>query len=173
MIDELLRYGAISAARPESARQFVRLDQLVEEVVREIRDGGVPGQTRVSTSLVPTVVEGNADHLRVIVDNLLSNAVKYARCDGHVDVGLHVDQGIAVLDVHDNGPGIREEEAPHVFDWFFTGRQPAGSMRGGTGMGLAIAQEYARQHGGQILLLPSEVGAHFRLTLTERSNGEG
>jgi len=172
MIEELLRYGAISAARSDHVGATVRLDELVSEAAARFGATQASAEIELSTSLAPVEVEGNADHLKVIVDNLLSNAVRYARCGGEVDVDLHVDQGIAVLDVRDNGPGIRDEDAPHVFDWFYTGRQPAGSMVAGTGMGLAIAQEYAQQHGGQIQLVPSAAGAHFRLTLTERSHAE-
>jgi len=172
MIEELLRYGAISAARSGRAGAAIRLDELVAEAVGGFSDAQASG-VEIRTSLAPVVVEGNAEHLKVIVDNLLSNAVKYARSGGEVDVELHVDQGVAVLDVRDSGPGIREEDAPRVFDWFFTGKQPEGAMVAGTGMGLAIAQEYAQQHGGQILVLPSASGAHFRLTLTERSHAEG
>lgn len=173
MIEELLRYGAISASRSDRGGTSIRLDELVGEAVRGFSEAQASGEIEISTSLAPVVVEGNAEHLKVIVDNLLSNAVRYARSRGKVDVDLHVDEGIAVLDVRDNGPGIREEDAPHVFDWFFTGQHPEGAMVAGTGMGLAIAQEYAQQHGGQILLLPSDTGAHFRLTLTERSHAEG
>jgi two-component system sensor histidine kinase GlrK len=69
------------------------------------------------------------------------------------------------LHVQDDGPGVRDIDAPRLYDWFFSGPKPRDSIVAGTGMGLAIAQEYAQQHEGDIRLLPSEKGAHFRLTL--------
>jgi two-component system sensor histidine kinase GlrK len=69
------------------------------------------------------------------------------------------------LDVRDSGPGVTAEDRDRVFEWFYTGQRPPGSIVAGSGMGLAIAQEYAEQHDGRIQLLPGVEGAHFRLTL--------
>lgn len=172
MIEELLRYGASNAFTPDQMRETVHLDELVAEAIDKLGIVRAARTINVKSSIAPVVVEGNATHLRVVVDNLLSNAVKFSPCGEEIDVALHTDDGAALLDVRDHGPGVREQDAPHVFDWFFTGEQPANSLVAGTGIGLAIAQEYAQQHGGRILLLPSSTGAHFRLTLTEKSVGE-
>jgi two-component system sensor histidine kinase GlrK len=108
---------------------------------------------------------GNRKRLEVIVDNLLSNAVKYTPAGGRVDVTLDSRDGRAVLDVRDSGPGVPHEDRDRIFEWFYTGARPPGAVVAGSGMGLAIAQEYAAQHGGKIELLPSDSGALFRLTL--------
>jgi two-component system sensor histidine kinase GlrK len=99
------------------------------------------------------------------VDNLLSNAVRHSPCGGEIEVRLAVENGAAVLDILDQGPGVAAQDAPHLFDWFYTGRPPPNAVVAGTGIGLAIAQEYAQQHAGRIEHIPSARGAHFRLTL--------
>lgn len=170
MIEELLRYGADGSLRSERIRSIVRLDQLIRDAVEKASPGTQDVILRMD--IEPARVEGNSRHLRAIVDNLLSNALKYSPCGGAVDVVLGVKDGLVTLDVSDQGPGVRSEDAAHVFDWFYTGPQPVHSLVAGTGMGLAIAQEYARQHHGEIRLVPSRGGAHFRLTLKESRDGE-
>jgi two-component system, OmpR family, sensor kinase len=73
--------------------------------------------------------------------------------------------GVAVLDVADDGPGIAAEDRDRVFDRFFTadGARRRGS---GSGLGLAIARSVAVRHAGTLELVGDDgSGAHFRLTL--------
>jgi two-component system sensor histidine kinase GlrK len=123
-----------------------------------------------NTSLDPAVVRGNAKRLRVVVDNLLSNATKHTPRGGQIDVQLRSVNGLATLDVRDSGPGVAEEDEPYLFEWFFSGRQPPDSVVAGTGMGLAIAREYAEQHGGNLTLLETMSGAHFRLSIGSKQD---
>ncbi|THF65912.1 sensor histidine kinase [Pseudothauera nasutitermitis] len=102
---------------------------------------------------------GDPTLLRELLANLVDNALKYTPAGGRVTLRcLHTDQGI-VLEVEDNGPGIPAEARDAVFARFH--RLPdAGSS--GSGLGLPIAREIARRHGGRIEL--SE-GAEGRGTL--------
>jgi len=168
MIEALLRYGAISASSP-AVSEAVRFDELVEESVEKLRSAPATRAVRLDTSLLPAVVEANPTRLRVVIDNLVSNAVRYSPVDGAVQVVMGRDSGMVWLDVSDDGPGIASSEVPHVFEWFYTGRQPVDALIAGTGMGLAVAREYTEQQGGRVELLPSVQGARFRVTLTEKS----
>ena len=165
MIEELLRYGAegdMTAGQPD---QDIRLDNLVMEVIERHRSDAAARPVALRQSLEPVRLPGNRKRLEVIVDNLLSNAVKYTPAGGRVDVTLDSRDGQAVLDVSDSGPGVPHEDRDRIFEWFYTGARPPGAVVAGSGMGLAIAQEYAAQHGGKIELLPSDSGALFRLTI--------
>ncbi len=74
------------------------------------------------------------------------------------------DGGQAVLRVTDTGPGIPAGELPRIFDRFWRGQQAAGVS--GSGVGLAVAAELARAHGGQLTARSAEGhGAEFTLTL--------
>ena len=79
--------------------------------------------------------------------NLLENAVRHA--GSRVRLGLRAVDGVAVLDVTDDGPGIPAEDRDRVFDRFFTadGARRRGS---GSGLGLAIARSVAVRHGGTL-----------------------
>lgn len=113
-------------------------------------------------------VRGDADKLATVMDNLLSNAVKYSPEGGQVAVRLAAEDGAAVLEVCDQGPGIAPEARDQVFQWFYRGA-PGHSALAGSGLGLAIARELAEAQGGRLTLEdgadPDYPGAAFRLTL--------
>src|SRR5690606_40675217 len=101
----------------------------------------------------------------LIVDNLLSNAIKYSPRGSSVALRLYQHDDKIRLEVADKGPGVRPEHRARLFDWFFTGPRPDDCLVPGTGMGLAIAREYAQRNGGDIQILETANGACFRLTL--------
>jgi len=85
--------------------------------------------------------------IRQVVDNLLGNAIKFAPEGTLVEVSARVDASGFVLAVSDSGPGIPAENAALVFERYWHGKQ---SGRGGTGLGLYIAQGIVAAHGGRI-----------------------
>lgn len=97
----------------------------------------------------PLIVDGDRDRLSQVVGNLLSNAIKYSPDGGEVRVTARLADSEAMVVVADDGVGIRPEDVEHVFEKFF--RSDAASMTiGGTGLGLAVAQEIVVSHGGTI-----------------------
>ena len=97
--------------------------------------------------------------------NLLSNAFKFTRA-GHIEVTTEFRDNAVMLAVADTGIGIREDQLPHIFDRF---RQADGSESreyAGTGIGLALVQEIARLHGGDVMVSSRHGhGTTFRVTL--------
>ncbi len=85
-----------------------------------------------------------------VVNNLLSNAIKFTPNKGSVNVLLE-DKGQSLeLKVSDTGRGIHEEDLPHIFDRFYQTKSPDEITEGGTGIGLALVQEYARLFKGSV-----------------------
>jgi len=97
-----------------------------------------------------------------VITNLLSNALKFTQPGGHVTVGTRRVGPDAVLQVTDTGPGIPPDELPHVFDRFWRGQDAA--RISGSGIGLAVAAELARAHGGR-LTASSQPGHGTQMTL--------
>ena len=95
--------------------------------------------------------------------NLLTNALKYTPPDGTVTIDCATANGQAILHVTDTGPGIPAADLPRIFDRFWRGRQALRTS--GSGIGLAIAAELTRAHGGT-LTAASEPGHGTRMTLT-------
>jgi two-component system, OmpR family, sensor histidine kinase BaeS len=104
----------------------------------------------LDVAAAPAPVLGDRGRLVQVLDNLLANAVAYGRPGGRVVVRTAARDGEALLEVEDDGVGIREEDLPHVFERFWRGDRSRSRETGGTGIGLAIAAELVRAHDGRI-----------------------
>jgi two-component system sensor histidine kinase MprB len=127
---------------PYGETEDVRLDLLVEEVVERARRAASPSLLRME--LAPTIVPGLPARLERAVSNLIDNAVKYSPPGEPVEVLLQGEE----LTVRDHGPGISQQDRPHVFDRFYRGAEARG--RPGSGLGLAIVRQVAVQQGGSV-----------------------
>lgn len=89
----------------------------------------------------------DADKMEKILVNLLSNAFKFTPDYGTIAVGLHTKDERVIITVSDNGTGISKDMQPLVFDRFYT---DSSDNRTGAGIGLHLAQEFVKMHGGEI-----------------------
>jgi signal transduction histidine kinase len=118
---------------------------------------------RVEVDPQPAVVVGDPARLRQLVMILVDNAIRHSPPGGLVGVAVRADRSGARLMVQDDGPGIRPEDLPHLFERFY--RAP-GAPGGGTGLGLAIAAWIVDRHGGRIEVTNRvEGGARFVVSL--------
>ena len=158
LIQDLLDVSAINAGglsltrRPEDPQVLVRRAILLHgELATERRIDLVD---RLPDALPSIEVDG--DRVVQALGNLIGNAVKFTPYGGSVRVGA-VDEGERVrFYVADSGPGIPSEEAPHVFDRFWT--SPRDVRVRGAGMGLAIVRGVVEAHGGRAWLEPPTPG---------------
>ena len=119
--------------------------------------------------LVPAEILGDPRWLHQVITNLLTNALKFTPADGSVTITTRQQGRSAVLEVADTGIGIPSGELPHIFDRFWRGAGVA--QTSGSGIGLSIAAELARAHGGA-LTAASQPGQGTRLMLTLPLAGE-
>ena len=123
-------------------------------------------QLDLNTTLAPLTIQGDWARLKTVIDNLLSNAVKYTPDEGAITVTADRQGEMAIVEVHDSGPGIPEAERDQIFSPFFQGSADCSSHVKGTGLGLAIAHEYVTAHNGTLELARlDELGTCFRVTL--------
>ena len=128
---------------PEAIVTQVRWDELTRRVVDRASLHWPDADFRVTTE--PCVVDGVPDRLERAVGNLVNNAAKFSGGAGLVELKL-TSRG--VLTVRDHGPGIPEEDLPHVFNRFY--RSADMRDRPGSGLGLAIVAQVAESHGGTV-----------------------
>ena len=128
-------------------------------LVKTAADRGV----QLSLDPEPAIVDGDHARLRQLTVILVDNAIRHTPRGGGVRVRTRGDRREATVEVEDDGPGIRPEDMPHVFERFW--RAP-GAAAGGTGLGLAIAKSIVDLHDGRIAVANRpEGGARFTVHL--------
>jgi tetratricopeptide (TPR) repeat protein/anti-sigma regulatory factor (Ser/Thr protein kinase) len=166
LVEGLLKFGRMEAGAAKY--QFTAIDataflkSLVEEFGREADRQG----SRVELSMEQEVPPARADReaLSCVVWNLLDNAVKYSPECRTVWVDLARENGHVAIRVRDKGVGIPREEHERIFQKFVRGETAKSLAVPGTGIGLAVAQQIIRRHGGEIRL-NSEPGAGSTFTV--------
>jgi signal transduction histidine kinase len=161
---QVLAYGKSAEAAPDV--RPVRLDAALEAAAEEARlsEQGVRLTSDIGRG---EQVIADPDQLHRILVNLLRNAREAIEHQderhqpGRIEVSLTREEGVSVIRVADNGPGLPERARERLFQPF------SGSSRAeGAGLGLAIARELAQGHGGDLTLAQTdETGATFEIRL--------
>src|SRR5437588_264732 len=161
------------AARERQARETVRLRERAEHL-QELERAKSEFLNLASHELrgpAATLrgylsVLGDTMRLDIIVSNLVDNAVKYSPLGGDVDVVLSIAGELVLVSVRDHGIGIAPEDIEHLFVRFSRLAVKELSDVPGTGLGLYLARELARLHGGDIMAISRKgEGSEFTLSL--------
>jgi two-component system OmpR family sensor kinase len=163
LVDDLLLLARLDEGRPLE-REPVALDTVVGEAVETART--VEPDRPVTLPAEPARVVGDRDRLRQIVDNLLANVRAHTPPDTPVEVRVGRENGSAIVEVADSGPGIAGDDASRVFERFYRTDASRARASGGVGLGLSIVAAVAEAHGGRVSVEsePGE-GATFRIAL--------
>lgn len=141
LVDEFSRFGAM----PRINKMPSSLSDIIEEVVNLYRDyKGL--SISVSTPGDIPLIEMDREQFKRVLLNLFENAIQAMTGDGEIALAVEVDatENRVLIDIADNGPGIREEDKEKLFLPYFS------TKRGGTGLGLAIANKIIREHMGYL-----------------------
>jgi two-component system NtrC family sensor kinase len=147
--EEYLRFARLPKPQFQRADLNDTVRDLLEFVRPELDLGRVSVQLELSPAL--TLVHADVAQLRQLLLNLVRNAREAMPGGGSLRVSTRGLDGSVVVEVRDTGPGIAKERLQRIFDPFFTTKER------GTGLGLAMAQEIAQEHGG-VLACESEPG---------------
>ncbi|MHB1249336.1 MAG: sensor histidine kinase [Polaromonas sp.] len=157
LIDEILLASRLDATQPD-AEPFETLDltglaaeecaRVNAELQAELTPETGKAKTHTDHSLM---VQGSPRLLRRLIRNLLENARRYGKGDITLELAkIRVDMNpLAVIKVHDRGPGVPDEQRKRIFEPFY--RLPGASEReGGVGLGLALVKSISQRHGGTV-----------------------
>lgn len=140
---------------------------MVSQVAETCLPVAIRKQIDLGFELSPAFVHGNALLLQEMLGNLLDNAIRLTPAGGFITVSCGQSEATAWVSVEDSGNGIPETEYERVFERFY--QLPGNSRDGdGNGLGLAIVQQIARQHGGKAFAGPATKlgGVRFSVTLS-------
>jgi signal transduction histidine kinase len=168
LVESLLNFGRLESGQLQF--RFEELDaaalvrQSTEEFARERQARGYRFEIETGGEAVP--VRADRDTLQCVFWNLLENAVKYSPGCDTVWVNVARNNGRVEIAVRDRGAGIPPQEQRRVFEKFVRGSAARSSDVRGTGIGLAMARQIVRAHGGDITLESDPgKGSTFRVVL--------
>jgi len=172
MVDDLLDLSRIESGRAELFPLPTLISALIERAIDEHKAEADLKKVRLSSDLPDNDVAVLADLERIghVFSNLIGNAIRYTPYDGTITLGAELKNGMVRFTVSDPGKGIAKEYQIRLFEKFF--RVPENDDQKGTGLGLYIAKEIVRGHGGDIGV-ESEPGkgSTFWFTLPTKAKG--
>jgi len=154
VIEDLLLLARMDSGRLQINAEPVNLSQLVEEWLDDL--GALPDSpdVKIEKEIPPELyVAGEKRYTSLIVQNLLENARKYNRRGGRIRVKARSDDGQVRLTIGNSGEPIAPDAQEHIFERFR--RASLGGAVAGHGLGLNLACELARLHGGDLRLVRS------------------
>ena len=161
----------LTFSRKQRSKLKLRLEEtVVDGRIRAILDQFTPSLHAKGVKIEVILdagqpVQVDRDALEQILGNLLNNVEKYGCAGGLLEVTSGQEDERTVIEVADNGPGVPWNEREKLFAPFYRVSNRLTDGVAGTGIGLTIARDLARLHGGDLVLLASSSGARFRLTL--------
>jgi signal transduction histidine kinase len=165
LINDFLNVARIQGGRLEYVDAVVDLNAIVRDAVEMIQ----PTADRHTIEIIGAVdgkALGDSERLGQVVTNLLTNAIKYSPRADRVIVRLGTADGMASISVQDFGIGIAPEQQAHIFEQFYRASDPFEKTYPGLGLGLYLASEIVKRHGGTVTVQSaSGEGATFTVLL--------
>lgn len=167
MVENLLDFGRLDSGR--RAYDFCETDaiELVDRVVREYTEHASGVASRIEKAFPqpgPVLVRADREALALAVRNLLDNAVKYSPASAPVRLAVTPESGTVAMSVADCGVGIGPQERHEIFRKFTRGTSARALNVKGTGIGLTMADQIVKAHGGR-LELETEAGRGSTFTI--------
>lgn len=134
-----------------AAKTAVAVDKVVKEALARAKQRLSKGvRPQYAVRIAPATLQVDRESLVELLTILLDNAAKYGPADGEIIIaGERRDKGY-VLAVRDSGPGIAEDDLPHIFERMYRGDKARSSKISGHGIGLSLAKQIAEANGATI-----------------------
>jgi signal transduction histidine kinase len=167
MIDDLLDTSRILKGAIRLALQPVDLDAVVQAALDAVRPLAATRNVHLGFDADPgsRTMSGDAIRLQQVIWNLLSNAIKFTPAGGRVDVFIESSNDSMEIRVVDTGQGITPALLPHVFDRFRQADDATTQRHTGLGLGLGIARQLVKLHGGTVHAASPGVGHGATFTI--------
>jgi signal transduction histidine kinase len=158
LVTEAVRMSQIDAGKIRLERRPVEIAPLLVNLLKQFESQSAGRSVHFDPSVNLPRISADPELLSLALRQLIDNALKYSPPGSPIGVVADLEGDRVVIRVHDRGPGIPERERERIFDKYYR-RAPLGAEAGvpGTGLGLYIAREILRTHGGD-LWIESESG---------------
>ncbi len=177
LLEDLLALSRLESSQPGLMRERVDLGRMLASALEDFRARPAAESHRFSLAIDPNTPPVLADPLKLgqVLDNLVSNALKYTPRGSRIDLGARMTSVDTVeIWIRDDGPGIPDEDLPHIFERFYRVDKGRSRDKGGTGLGLSIVKHIVQLHGGKVWAESKVgVGTTFFFTLPLRAPAAG
>ncbi|MEN6595920.1 MAG: HAMP domain-containing sensor histidine kinase [Clostridiaceae bacterium] len=164
LVEDMLFLAKADSERVHTVRAGLNLSELAQGALLSFASVAFEANVTLEDDIQPDVtLPGDAGQLTRLCGILLDNAVKYADRGGTARLTLSADGANCRLAVFNTGAPIPESELPHLFERFY--RADRARSAGGFGLGLSIAENIARSHGGRITVSSGAGGTTFTVAL--------
>jgi PAS domain S-box-containing protein len=179
IVADMLSVSEIEAGSFRMRRDDVPIVAILEDLKHDFGPHALDKEITLAFDFGPKLpaMSGDRDKITLALHNLVGNAIKYTPAGGTVTVrasaeGLGTPSEALVVDVVDTGIGIKPEEHESVFERFYRSGDKRISSIVGTGLGLTLAREVARMHGGDVVLKSKlNEGSTFTFRVPAASGG--
>jgi two-component system OmpR family sensor kinase/two-component system sensor histidine kinase BaeS len=167
LIEDLQQLALADMGRLSLHQEPFPLERVIADIAAmigpQLEDGGIRLTLDLPPGLPPAV--GDRQRIQQVLLNLMANALRHTPAGGEILVTARADGSEIEVSVCDTGPGISPEDAAHLFERFYRGRE-ARAAGTGTGLGLSVAKAIVDAHGGRIWAENRPTGgACFHFTL--------
>jgi signal transduction histidine kinase len=173
LIANVLRFGQFQKSELKLNVQSAKVDEVIHRCITAFTPALQAKAIIVHLDLhvnIPVLLDVEA--LEQIINNLISNVEKYAASGRALHITSHYSNDLSSITVRDFGPGIATRERERIFEPFYRVSSLLTDGVTGTGIGLDIARQLARLHGGDLILQNVDIGACFLVTLRTTSAKE-
>jgi two-component system, OmpR family, sensor kinase len=174
LVEDLLLLARLDAQRPLEQHR-VDLLALAADAVHDAQSIAPQRTIRMEVFDGPGTPEvlGDEARLRQVLSNLVANALQHTPEDAGVTVRVGTNADSTVLEVCDEGPGMRSEDAQRIFERFYRTDSSRARASGGTGLGLSIVDSLVYAHGGKVTVTTAPgQGCRFQVKLPRVADAE-
>lgn len=168
LVENLLAITRIEGGQVHLTQSVELMDDVVSEALQHINRKSKEHIIRVSSSEDLILVNIDAKLIVQVMINLLDNAIKYTPPGSVIEIhtGKLKESQQVVVSVSDDGPGIPDDQKPHIFDMFYSGANKIADSRRSLGLGLSLCKSIVTAHGGTIRVTNRDPkGTVFTFTL--------
>lgn len=150
MVEDLLNFSRLSSSSFQYEKKNLNIVEIVREVYHQLYPRSLNEKIdfEFKTAYDNIIVDCDKNRIKEVFINIIDNAMKFTDKDGHVDLMITKDDDNVVIEIKDDGEGIKEDEIPFVSSKFFKGS----SSKSQTGLGLSICEEIVKAHDGKLII---------------------
>lgn len=171
LLEDLLTLSRLESINPGLSLESTDISKLITSIVDDYRGRPTASKHKITFDIDPAIKPLLLDSLKIsqVFANLLDNALKYTPSGCLISITTKLHQEEVEIRLTDDGPGIPEEDLPHIFERFYRVEKGRSRERGGTGLGLSIVKHIIQLHGGNVRVQsPPNQGTTFVILLQVR-----